>query len=143
MAVNLKGKRFALWGLAFKPDTDDIREAPALNLIDDLLAAGATVAAYDPAASANIAKRYLAQPTLELAAHAYDALAGAHALLIATEWDAFRAPDWRRIKTALKQPVIFDGRNLYELDEMRQVGFYSDSIGRATVKPSPETETRN
>ena len=140
---DLKGKRFALWGLAFKPDTDDIREAPALNLIDDLLAAGATVAAYDPAASANIAKRYLAQPTLELAAHAYDALAGAHALLIATEWDAFRAPDWRRIKTALKQPVIFDGRNLYELDEMRQVGFYYDSIGRATVKPSPETETRN
>jgi len=140
---DLKGKRFALWGLAFKPDTDDIREAPALQLIDDLLAAGATISAYDPAANANVARRYPGQSALEFATHAYDALAGADALLIATEWDAFRAPDFGRIKTALKQPVIFDGRNLYELDEMRQAGFYYDSIGRATVKPAPETETRN
>jgi len=136
---DLKGKKFALWGLAFKPDTDDIREAPALYLIDDLIAAGATVCAYDPAASANVADRYLGQPALKIAAHAYDTLVGADALLIATEWAAFRSPDFDRIKAALKQPVIFDGRNLYELDDMQQAGFYYDSIGRATVKPAPET----
>lgn len=132
----VKGKRFALWGLAFKPDTDDIREAPSLHLIDDLLAAGATISAYDPAAMANVARRYPDQPALEFATHAYDALAGADALLIATEWAAFRSPDWGRIKASLKQPVIFDGRNLYELDEMRQAGFYYDSIGRVTINPN-------
>ena len=137
----LTGKRFALWGLAFKPDTDDIRDAPALDLIDDLLAAGATVAAYDPAAAANVANRYHDQPGLKLVDHAYDSLDGADALLIATEWAAFRAPDFGRVKASLKQPVIFDGRNLYELDEMQQAGFYYDSIGRATVTPTPETGT--
>ena len=138
----LTGKRFALWGLAFKPDTDDIRDAPALDLIDDLLAAGATIAAYDPAASANVSQKYHDQPALELADHAYDALVGADALLIATEWAAFQSPDFARVKAALHQPVIFDGRNLYELEEMRQVGFYYDSIGRATVKPTEELENR-
>jgi UDPglucose 6-dehydrogenase len=101
------------------------------------LAAGATISAYDPEASANVARRYPAQPGLELAAHPYDALKGADALLIATEWAAFKAPDFDRIKAALKQPVIFDGRNLYDLDDMRQTSFYYDSIGRLTVKPNP------
>ena len=139
----VKGKRFALWGLAFKPDTDDIREAPSLHLIDDLLAAGATISAYDPQAGANVARRYLSQPALEIATNAYAALVGADALLIATEWAAFRTPDFARVKASLKQPIIFDGRNLYELDEMRQTGFYYDSIGRATIKPASETGNRN
>ncbi|HVV25590.1 MAG TPA: UDP-glucose/GDP-mannose dehydrogenase family protein [Candidatus Saccharimonadales bacterium] len=131
---NLKGKKFALWGLAFKPDTDDIREAPALYLIDDLLAAGATIAAYDPEARENVEKHYRGKTGLKLAKQEFDALDNADALLIATEWTAFRSPDFTRIKAALKQPVVFDGRNLYEPTEMRKLGFYYESIGRQTVK---------
>ena len=126
----LKGKKFALWGLAFKPDTDDIREAPAMYLIDDLLAAGATVTAFDPQAVENVRRQYRDKTGLQLVNHEFAALAGADALLIATEWAAFRAPDFARVKKELKQPVIFDGRNLYDPEEMRKQGFHYESIGR-------------
>jgi UDPglucose 6-dehydrogenase len=130
---NLKGKRIALWGLAFKPDTDDIREAPALYMIDALLQKGALVTAYDPEAIENVKKLYGSK--ISFATGQYDALKDADALLIATEWSAFRTPDFNRIKTALKQPLIFDGRNLFELEEMSNRGFYYESIGRKTILP--------
>lgn len=136
----LKGKKFALWGLAFKPDTDDIREAPALYLIDDLLAAGATVTAYDPQAIENVRRRYHGKTGLELVDHEFTALAGADALLIATEWSAFRAPDFAKIKKELKQPVIFDGRNLYDPKDMKKHGFHYESIGRPTIPKGGKDE---
>ena len=129
----LKGKKFALWGLAFKPDTDDIREAPSLTIIDELIKAGAEVVAYDPEATDNVRKRYADQSALSFADDMYKALDGADALLIATEWSEFRTPDYAKIKQALKAPVIFDGRNLYNLDTMKKTGFYYQSVGRATV----------
>ncbi len=132
---NLKGKKFALWGLAFKPDTDDTREASALYLIDDLLAAGATVKAYDPEAAANVSKHYEDEPGVQIVVSEFEALKSADALLIATEWPAFRTPDFERVRKSLKKPVIFDGRNLYELDDMKKLGFYYQSIGRKTVEP--------
>lgn len=130
----LKGKTFALWGLAFKPDTDDIREAPALAIIDALTKEGASVVAYDPEAAQNVRKLYAGSGSLRFADTMYDALDGADALLIATEWAEFRTPDYARIKQGLKAPVIFDGRNLYKLETMEQAGFYYQSVGRATVK---------
>jgi len=130
---DLKGKKFAIWGLAFKPDTDDIREAPALYLIDDLLKAGATVAAYDPEAHENVAKRYHDNPNVEIVTDEYGILKDADALLIATEWSVFRTPDFERIKQELKKPIIFDGRNLYDASEMQDRGFTYKSIGRKTV----------
>jgi UDPglucose 6-dehydrogenase len=130
---DLKGKRIAIWGLAFKPDTDDIREAPALYMIDALLQRGAAVTAYDPEAIKNVKKLYGTK--ISFAASQYDALKDADALLIATEWSAFRTPDFNRMKGALKQPVIFDGRNLFDLEEMSNKGFYYESIGRKTILP--------
>lgn len=130
---DLKGRSFALWGLAFKPDTDDIREAPALYLIDDLLAAGAKVVAYDPEARDNVERLYRDKPGLTLVEHEFDVLADADALLIATEWAAFRTPDFDRVKRELKRPVIFDGRNLYDPADMRERGFHYESIGRGTI----------
>lgn len=129
----LKGKQFALWGLSFKPDTDDIREAPALYLIDDLLAVGASVTAFDPQAHDNVQKAHGHKTGLKLVDHEFAALEGADALLIATEWSAFRAPDFVRVKKELKQPVIFDGRNLYEPKDMQKRGFHYESIGRPVV----------
>lgn len=130
---DLKGKKFALWGLAFKPDTDDIREAPALYLIDDLLQAGASVAAYDPEAGEHVSKKYQNESLVKVVDHEFDVLEGADALLISTEWAAFRAPDFKKVKSGLKAPIIFDGRNLYEPREMIKLGFYYESIGRQTV----------
>lgn len=127
---DIKGKTFALWGLAFKPDTDDIREAPALYLIDDLLAAGALVQAYDPEAAQNVAKKYQDAQGLTIIDHQYDALKNADALLIATEWPAFRSPDFEAIKQSLKSQVIFDGRNVYNPTEVEDEGFEYYSIGR-------------
>jgi len=127
----LKGKTFALWGLAFKPETDDIREAPALYIIDELLAAGASVIAHDPEAMPNVKK--LLGDKISYATDRYTALEGAEALLIVTEWPVFRTPDFDFMKEKLKAPVIFDGRNLYDLDRMRDCGFYYSSIGRKTV----------
>jgi len=127
----IKGKHFAVWGLAFKPDTDDIREAPALYMIDALLAAGATVAAFDPEAMNNVKK--LKGDSIRYATDEYDALKGADALILCTEWSEFRNPDMDRVKGALKRPVIFDGRNLYELENMKEKGFTYVSIGRNIV----------
>jgi UDPglucose 6-dehydrogenase len=129
---DLAGKTIALWGLAFKPNTDDIREAPALYTIDRLLAAGANVRAYDPEAMANVEALYGDKVTF--CSDQYEALDGADALAIITEWSAFRTPDFDRMKSALNQSVIFDGRNLYDLRRMVEAGFYYDSIGRSTVK---------
>ncbi|MCF8246445.1 MAG: UDP-glucose/GDP-mannose dehydrogenase family protein [Saprospiraceae bacterium] len=129
---DLKGKTIALWGLAFKPNTDDIREAPALYLINDLLAAGATVKAFDPEAMNNVKAEYNGQVTM--AADQYEALIGADALAIVTEWSVFRTPSYEVMKQLLKKPVIFDGRNLYDVEAMQDKGFYYDSIGRNTVK---------
>ena len=124
-------RTFAIWGLSFKPNTDDIREAPALYIIDELLAAGANIKAYDPEAMPNVNARY--QDKIELTNNMYDALQDADALLVLTEWSVFRAPDFDQIKNALNQPVIFDGRNVYTLSQMKNLGFYYESIGRQVV----------
>jgi UDPglucose 6-dehydrogenase len=128
---DLKGKKIAVWGLAFKPDTDDIREAPALYMIDELTKAGATVSAYDPEAMKNVSQ--LIGDKIEYAQNEYDALTEADALLICTEWGIFRNPDFDRIASLLKDKVIFDGRNLFEAEEMNEKGFYYNSIGRKVV----------
>jgi UDPglucose 6-dehydrogenase len=130
---DLSGKTFALWGLAYKPDTDDIREAPSLYLIEDLLAAGARVRAFDPEAMDNVKKHFDGKSGLEFAADPYGALDGADALLIVTEWPLFRGADLKQVKSSLKTPTIFDGRNIYPTDEMKKHGFYYESIGRPTV----------
>ncbi len=130
---DLKGKHFAVWGLAFKPDTDDIREAPALYVIDKLLAAGATVTAFDPEAMGNVKK--LLGNKIGFSESPYEALNGADALIIATEWSLFRSPDFDKMTASLKDKVIFDGRNLYDLPVMQELGFYYNSIGRRTIIP--------
>jgi UDPglucose 6-dehydrogenase len=129
---DIKGKHFAVWGLAFKPDTDDIREAPALYVIDELLKAGATVVAHDPEAMGNVKK--LLGDKISYAADPYEALNHADALVICTEWSLFRNPDFDKVSSALKNKVIFDGRNLYSLDQMKKLGYYYSSIGREIVK---------
>jgi len=125
---NLQGKHFALWGLAFKPNTDDIREAPALSMVKALLQAGATITAYDPEAMSN-AQQELGN-TINYAQSQYQALEGADALLIATEWSEFRTPDFERINQLLPSKVIFDGRNLFEVAKLQQLGYKYISIGR-------------
>ena len=127
---DLTGRHFALWGLAFKPNTDDMREAPSLELLTDLLAAGATVTAYDPAAM-HEAQRVLGnEPCVRYAQSPNDALDGADALVIVTEWKEFRSPDFELIKERLKQPLIVDGRNLYDPALVRGMGFDYLAIGR-------------
>ncbi|MCS7085683.1 MAG: nucleotide sugar dehydrogenase, partial [Bacteroidia bacterium] len=128
----VEGKTFALWGLAFKPNTDDVREAPALEVVAALTRAGASVSAFDPEAMRQVQKYHPHLP-IRYAADAYDALSGADALVIVTEWGEFRNPDFERIKSALKQSVVFDGRNVYELETMRKHGFDYLSIGRPAV----------
>lgn len=128
---DIKGKTFAIWGLSFKPNTDDIREAPAFYIIDLLLLAGANIKAFDPKAMKNVPAKYL--DSIQLVDDQYDALINADALLIITEWDEFRNADLNRIKTELKQPKIFDGRNLFELSDMEGLGVYYESIGRQTI----------
>jgi UDPglucose 6-dehydrogenase len=125
---NIQGKHFALWGLAFKPNTDDIREAPALAIIDALTQAGATVTAYDPEAMPNV-KRQIGDK-IKYAENQYQTLEKADALIIATEWSEFRTPDFDRVKDGIKYKIIFDGRNLYDIQNMKQQGFYYESIGR-------------
>lgn len=129
---DLKGKKFALWGLAFKPETDDIREAPALYIIDELLKAGAEVVAYDPEAMDNVER--LLGDKISFAENPYDALQGADALVIATEWQLFRNPDYELMEKNLKSKVIFDGRNLYDLQKMIDLGYYYNSIGRKIIE---------
>ncbi len=128
---DVKGKTIALWGLAFKPNTDDIREAPALYTIDTLLEAGAHIKAYDPEAMENIRAIYGDRVTL--VSDQYEALIDADVLAIMTEWSVFRTPSFEVIKNLLHEPVIFDGRNLYDLDRIKEYGFYYDSIGRNLV----------
>ncbi|MBC7424109.1 MAG: UDP-glucose/GDP-mannose dehydrogenase family protein [Ferruginibacter sp.] len=128
---DLKGKKIAIWGLAFKPNTDDIREAPALYIIDALLEAGATVSTFDPEAMKNV--KELLGDKITYAESPYDALKDADALVIATEWSEFRQPDFNKISSLLKNKVIFDGRNLFDLSQMQDLGFYYVSIGRKQI----------
>ena len=128
---NLSGKTFAIWGLAFKPETDDIREAPALELINELIKAGAKVRAFDPEAMNNV-KRIFGD-SVYFAKDQYDTLTDADALIIVTEWSEFRNPDFARIEEALRHPAIFDGRNVYSLEKMETLPFYYESIGRKIV----------
>ena len=129
---DLSGKKIAVWGLAFKPDTDDIREAPALFMIEALLDAGANISAYDPEAMPNVKNSLGAK--IEYATDEYSALSGADALLICTEWGIFRNPDFTRMKSLMKDAVLFDGRNLFEIGEMNDKGFYYCSIGRNVIE---------
>ena len=126
---NLSGKHFAIWGLAFKPNTDDIREAPALYIIDALIEEGATVCAFDPEAMKNV-KQQIANK-ISYAENQYDALSNADALIIATEWNEFRTPDFQKILKHIKGKVIFDGRNLFETAAVKELGFHYESVGRA------------
>ena len=128
----LRGKKIALWGLAFKPNTDDIREAPALYLIDALLAAGATVAAFDPEAMKNV--KQVVGEKITYVESQYEALQDADALLIATEWSEFRTPNFDKISSLLKNKAIFDGRNLFDLNQMKDLGYHYVSIGRKSVE---------
>lgn len=128
---DLKGKKFAVWGLAFKPDTDDIREAPALYIIDALVAAGAEITAFDPEAMDNV--KSVIGDKINYADNEYDALKGADALLIFTEWQIFRNPNFAKVESLLTDKVIFDGRNLYDLKTMNELGFYYSSIGREEI----------
>lgn len=128
---DLKGKHFALWGLAFKPETDDIREAPALYIIDELIKHGATITAFDPEAMANV-KRLLGDK-ISYVEDQYEALQHADALLIATEWSVFRNPDFEKMEEVLSNKVIFDGRNLYDLEKMIDLGYYYNSVGRKLI----------
>jgi len=132
----VRDRTFALWGLSFKPDTDDLREAPALVIIDQLLAQGARVRAHDPEAMHN-ARRHFGErhgSRLTFHEHNYDALAGADALLIVTEWRQYRVPDFNRMRTQLRAPVIFDGRNLFEPERMSRLGFDYTSVGRPPAR---------
>jgi UDPglucose 6-dehydrogenase len=126
----LSGKVFALWGLAFKPDTDDIREAPAIEIIDDLIAAGAKIQAFDPEANKNVRRLYGDNSKLTLVENEYDALKNADALIIATEWAEFKSPNFNKIKELLNKSTIFDGRNIYNPAQMEDEGFEYYSIGR-------------
>ncbi len=128
---DIKGKHFALWGLAFKPNTDDIREAPALYMIESLLLQGATVTAFDPEAMNNT--KELFGNRITFVDNQYDALQNADALIIATEWNEFRTPDFEKITATVKSKAIFDGRNLFDLDQMNQLGFHYESVGRRVI----------
>ncbi|MFT4522703.1 MAG: UDPglucose 6-dehydrogenase [Bacteroidia bacterium] len=128
---DLKGKRFAIWGLAFKPNTDDIREAPALYIIEELKKAGASVCAFDPEAMANV-KRLLGDG-IDYVDNMYDAVQNADALIIATEWSEFRNPNFARVTEGLRNKLIFDGRNVFSLEKMEEMGYTYCSVGRRTI----------
>ena len=136
---NLKGKHFAMWGLAFKPNTDDIREAPALYMIEELLEAGATITAYDPEAMENVEAKV--GNKIKFADNAYDALHGADALIVVTEWSEFRSPDFKKIENYMNDKVVFDGRNLFEPEQMKELGFHYESIGREAIKASESVKS--
>ncbi|MCF8340760.1 MAG: UDP-glucose/GDP-mannose dehydrogenase family protein [Chitinophagaceae bacterium] len=129
---DIKGKHFGIWGLAFKPNTDDIREAPALYIIEELLNAGATVTAFDPEAMPNV--KELLGDTINFAERQYEALENADALIIATEWNEFRTPDFIKIVQALNNKAIFDGRNLFDVQALKALGFHYESIGRPSTQ---------
>jgi len=127
----LKGKTLGIWGLAFKPETDDIREAPALYMMEELLKQGAKLNVFDPEAMPNIKKRFGDQ--LNYTSNMYEAINNVDALIICTEWSIFRTPDFAKLKDTMKQPIIFDGRNLYEVNDLKADGFHYSSIGRKPV----------
>jgi UDPglucose 6-dehydrogenase len=127
---DLKGRTFALWGLAFKPNTDDMREAPSRTIAEKLWAAGAKLRAYDPVAGEEARRVFGARQDLAICGSAYEAIEGADALVIATEWQEFRSPDFDRLKAGLKQPAIFDGRNLYDPQLLKRFGFSYYAVGR-------------
>ncbi len=129
---SVKGRCIAVWGLAFKANTDDMREAPSRVLIDDLVAGGASVKAYDPAAGAEAKNIFKGEKNVEIVDSALDAVEGADALAIVTEWQEFRSPDFAALKARLKTPVIFDGRNLYDPLVLKSQGFEYYPIGRKT-----------
>ena len=129
-AHQLNGRTFAMWGLAFKPNTDDMREAPSRTLIELLIANGATVRAYDPEANEEALRIYGDNKAVQICNSRSDTLNEADGLLVVTEWNEFRSPDFNAVKAALKEPVVFDGRNLYDPDFMRQAGFAYYAIGR-------------
>jgi UDPglucose 6-dehydrogenase len=131
IAGSMTGRRVALWGLAFKPNTDDMREAPALVLVDELLQAGAAVVAHDPVAMPEARRRL--DHRIEFAENGYDAIDGADALVVVTDWNEYRHPDFARMRRLLRTPVVVDGRNLYDARKMRALGFTYDSIGRGTA----------
>ncbi len=133
-AAGLQGKRIAFWGIAFKPRTDDIREAPALTLIRKAAGYGATCVAYDPVANANA--RAELGPTATIVDDMHECVKGADALVVSTDWDEFKSPDFERLKGLMRTPVIFDGRNLYRVATMRDHGFTYHSVGRAPVRAS-------
>ncbi|MGY0391278.1 UDP-glucose dehydrogenase family protein [Bizionia sp. KMM 8389] len=128
---DLKGKKIAVWGLAFKPETDDIREAPALYIIEDLIKKGAIVTAFDPEAMENVQRKIGDQ--IQYGTDMYGTIQGADALIICTEWSIFRTPNFKKLKTDMNEPVIFDGRNLYDMEDVKHEGFYYSSIGRKTL----------
>jgi UDPglucose 6-dehydrogenase len=130
----LKGRTIAVWGLAFKPNTDDVREAPALVLCSDLIEAGAQIRAYDPEAMETFRSRFGNAPGMTYATTNYEALENADALVICTEWSEFRNPNFNRMKQTMRAPVIFDGRNIFSTDDMREHGFVYQSIGRPGVE---------
>jgi UDPglucose 6-dehydrogenase len=131
--TDLKGRHFAIWGLAFKPNTDDMREATSRVLIGELLDRGATVSAYDPAASAEAQRIFGSRDGLKIGDSAISVVKGADALVVVTEWKEFRSPDFAEIKQLMKQPVVFDGRNLYSCHALLSAGFEHYSIGRPAV----------
>jgi UDPglucose 6-dehydrogenase len=128
--ADLTGKTFAVWGLAFKPQTDDMREAPSIVIIENLIKAGAKVNAYDPVAMQEAQRRFGVLEGLEYIVSQYDVLKNADALLLITEWHQFRHPDFNKIKSLLKTPVIFDGRNQYDPEHLKEQGFTYYGIGR-------------
>jgi UDPglucose 6-dehydrogenase len=130
---NVRGKTFALWGLAFKPKTDDVREAPALSICSELIELGATIRAFDPEANETFREKFGDNDAITYVPNNYEALRGADALVVCTEWNAFRQPNFTRIKESLKEAVIFDGRNIYDIAEMRTRGFSYYSVGRSPV----------
>ncbi|HLL48809.1 MAG TPA: UDP-glucose/GDP-mannose dehydrogenase family protein [Longimicrobiaceae bacterium] len=135
---DLSGCTFAVWGLSFKPETDDMREAPSLTVLGGLVERGARVRAHDPEARHEAERHFgemVASGAIELCEHNYDCLGGADALLVLTEWAPYRRPDFARIRSLLREPVVFDGRNLWEPEKMREQGFHYVSIGRSTVAP--------
>jgi UDPglucose 6-dehydrogenase len=125
---DLSGRTFALWGLSFKPRTDDMRDAPSIVVVESLLKSGASIQAHDPEAMEEAKKIF--GDRVRYYKRNYDALAGADALLVVTEWNEFRRPNFATIKQLLKQPVIFDGRNIYDPEEIRKLGFTYASVGR-------------
>jgi len=125
---DLKGKRFCIWGLAFKPRTNDMRDAPVIPIIEELLAKGASVAAYDPEAMEEAKKIFGSR--IQLCANNYSCLEGADALLVVTEWQTFRSPNFERMKSMMSQPIIFDGRNIYDAEHLRELGFTYYGVGK-------------